>query len=455
MRQSKRSPLVAERITRLDETAASLLLAGVAALALSTTADALVITSDFESSITGNANAAQIEGAIDTAIGTIDGLYSPNNVSITVDFSYTPGAPGNLLSTSEEFYGYSYSAYTNALKADSAANPSNTNLATAVANLSKGNDSDGASRMAIAYAQALLLANYGLGAPAFVTNASINIASNQPFDFTRPVPSNQYDAIGGLEHELDEVLGGGGAGSTLNEILNNCTTNPTNFFCGRFGPTDLYRYSAPGTPSFTTSGTASAYLSIDGGLTNIVDFNQNSRGDYGDFAPPGTGPGQLIQNAFNNTGQDEAYTTSSPEFLMEEAIGWDPNPQVVVPEFGHARVARHLAARPCRGPPMAEAAFLDQGRGRAEAFAGLGRADWFAARRAEGHEARNLTASSHAGVDGRQPLGRVFCLIRRDDGSTISAIADGQASPVGAIATRNRAVRNSGNLQLAHGHWHD
>ena len=121
---------------------------------------------------------------------------------------------------------------------------------------------------------------------------------------------------------------------TLNAILNNCTTNPTNFFCGRFGPTDLYRYSAPGAPSFTTSGTATSYLSIDGGLTNVVDFNQNSGGDYGDFAPPGAGPGQLIQNAFNNTGQDEAYTTSSPEFLMEEAIGWDPAAQVVVPEPG-------------------------------------------------------------------------------------------------------------------------
>ncbi len=335
MGQSKR--LVAERSTRAEETVGWLLLAGVAVLTLSMPADALVITPDFESSITGNVNSAQIEGAIDTAIGTIDGLYSPNNVSITIDFFYTPGAPGNLLSTNEEFYGYSYSAYTNALKADSAANPSNTNLATAVGNLSKGNDSDGASRMAIAYAQALLLANYGLGAPTFVTNASINIASNQPFDFTRPVPSNQYDAIGGLEHELDEVLGGGGAGSTLNEILNNCTTNPTNFFCGKFGPTDLYRYFAPGTPSFTTSGTATSYLSIDGGLTNVVDFNQNSGGDYGDFAPPcgtGGGTGQLIQNAFNCTGPDEAYTTSSPEFQMEEAIGWDSTAQVAVPEPG-------------------------------------------------------------------------------------------------------------------------
>jgi len=331
MRDPSRSRSFRLPVGRTAWAAGSLLLAGVA---FAFPSKALDITPDFGSSITGNANAAQIEGAINSAIDTVEGLYRPNNVSVTVDFSYTPGAPGNLLTTHEEFYGYTYRAYTNALKAGSAANPLNPSLAIAVANLSKGNDSDGTSRMAIAYAQALLLANYGLATPAFVIDASININSDQPFDFTRPVPSNQYDAIGGLEHELDEVLGGGGPGSTLNEILNNCTTNPTNFFCGRFGPTDLYRYSAPGIPSFTTSGTATSYLSIDGGVTNVVDFNQNSRGDYGDFAPPGAGAGQLIQNAFNGTGEDEAYTISSPEFLMEEAIGWASTAQVAAPEPG-------------------------------------------------------------------------------------------------------------------------
>jgi hypothetical protein len=70
----------------------SLLLAAVASSVLSSPVKALAITPDFGSSITGNANASQIEGAIDTAIGTIDGLYSPNNVSITVNFSYLPGA---------------------------------------------------------------------------------------------------------------------------------------------------------------------------------------------------------------------------------------------------------------------------------------------------------------------------------------------------------------------------
>jgi hypothetical protein len=104
-------------------------------------------------------------------------------------------------------------------------------------------------------------------------------------------------------------------------------TNPS-FFCGTYGSLDLYRYSAPGTPSFTTSGSATSYLSINGGATQIIAFNQNSNGDYADFSPAcGTSPfgGQYIQNAFNCMGPDEAYNANSPEFTMLEAIGWDPS----------------------------------------------------------------------------------------------------------------------------------
>jgi hypothetical protein len=127
--------------------------------------------------------------------------------------------------------------------------------------------------------------------------------------------------VGGIEHELDEVIGGGGAGSSLNNFLNQ-----------GYGSTDLYRYLAANTPSYSTT-TAASYFSINGGVTSIVSFNQNvpgstcTGGDFGDFAPPGTGAGQLIQNACNSTGADAAYTAASPEYVMEQAIGWDPVPE--------------------------------------------------------------------------------------------------------------------------------
>lgn len=325
MRRNQQLCLSAGRATRTGPGLAALTLAGAALCALNSPADAsLSITPVFDGSITGSGNASAIEGAINSAIGTLQGLYSPNNVSLTVDFSYNSAGAGNLLSTSQFVYQYSYSDYVNALKADAAANPANATLAAGVANLAKGNDATGSSPMAVTYGQALLLSNYGLPSPVFAGNAAININSTQPFDFTRPVSGSQFDAIGGLEHELDEVLGGGGAGSTLNEIAGGCSPSGA-FPCNSYGSLDLYRYAAPGVPSFSTSSAATSYLSVDGGATSVVGFNQLSGGDFGDFAPPGAGPGQLIQNAFNGTGEDENYTTGSPEFVMEQAIGWDSN----------------------------------------------------------------------------------------------------------------------------------
>ena len=58
------------------------------AMAPAASAD-LIIVPTFDASVTGNANAANIEGAINSAIGTIDGLYG-NPVTLDVTFTYNP-----------------------------------------------------------------------------------------------------------------------------------------------------------------------------------------------------------------------------------------------------------------------------------------------------------------------------------------------------------------------------
>jgi len=270
---------------------------------------------------------------------------NPGNVHIHTGSGYErqPHIPRGQYRTCVHL---TYNQYTTALTADSTANPLNTPLSTAVANLGTGNDANGANNVVIDFGHALMLSQYGLQAPApGIPTINLNSAwprTSTPFSFTSSVTNTQYDAIGVLEHELDEVLGGGGAGSLLPEALDSSCTGPSpGPFCNTFGATDLYRYASPGTPSFTTSSSATAYLSFDGGATSIAGFNQGAAppagcpgGDYGDFAPNGTGAGQLIQNACNTTGSYEAYTTSSPEFAMEEAIGWDPAAPAPVPEPG-------------------------------------------------------------------------------------------------------------------------
>jgi PEP-CTERM motif len=345
MSAAKRAQLSATRINRRVWGPASLLVVGAVSLVWSSSAPALTITPTFSTGTDPT-----VDAAINAAISTIDGLYS-NPVTIPVTFTYTPavdmsGNPTYLGANLEPVYTYTYHQYTTALTADSTANPLNTPLSTAVANLGTGNDANGANNVVIDFGHALMLSQYGLQAPApGIPTINLNSAwqsTSTPFSFTSSVTNTQYDAIGVLEHELDEVLGGGGAGSLLPEALDSSCTGPSpGPFCNTFGATDLYRYSAPGTPSFTTSSNATAYLSFDGGATSIAGFNQGAAppagcpgGDYGDFAPNGTGAGQLIQNACNTTGSYEAYTTSSPEFAMEEAIGWDPAAPAPVPEPG-------------------------------------------------------------------------------------------------------------------------
>jgi hypothetical protein len=324
-------------------------LAGALALALAASpAQALVIQPTFDSSITSSPNAANIEGSINAAISAIDSLYV-NAITVPVDFTYNPGASGNLLSTNQFYAPVSYSTYVGLLTADAAAHPANTVLPTALANLSKGNDANRAEQLALSTALNAMLTN--TPAPTIGSGQApvININSNQTFGYTQPV-SGVFDLTGGLEHELDEVLGGGGAGSTLNSIGNSCLSAPTGFFCNKVGPLDLYRYSAPGIPVFdaTSENNPNSYMSVDGGATNIVYFNQNQNGDMADFAGnvadgatnqcgtvgAGNTGGQLIQNAFNCTGPDESYTSASPEFTMEESIGWDPTSSAAIPEPG-------------------------------------------------------------------------------------------------------------------------
>jgi hypothetical protein len=83
------------------------------------------------------------------------------------------------------------------------------------------------------------------------------------------------------------------------------------------------------TGSFTTSSTATSYFSIDGGSTNIVNFNQNpgtggqTGGDFGDWSSEGT-TGNYVQLAFTPSNAGAAgVSLSSPEGIALQAVGYD------------------------------------------------------------------------------------------------------------------------------------
>jgi hypothetical protein len=294
-------------------------------------AAALTIVPDFDSSITGAADASQVEGAIDAAIGTIDSLYS-NAGSVGIVFTQ---ASGNFLGESETAdYNMNYASYTAALTAVSQNQPANTILATALANLSSGNKPGTGGTMYLTSADgrvALGLAGFSAcfnGGGTFVNGCGqafdgvVTLTTSFALNYGTTPVAGEYSAVNAAEHEINEILGGGGQGSMLNTIA-DCQSSPTqactanNDYAHDLGVLDLYRYSAPGTPSFTTSGSASSYFSIDGGVTDIVGFNQNSAGDYADYSNPDD-----VQSAFSTPGGVAPYDSTTPEFPMMEAIGY-------------------------------------------------------------------------------------------------------------------------------------
>src|SRR4029450_7510991 len=87
-------------------------------------------------------------------------------------------------------------------------------------------------------------------------------------------------------------------------------------------PQDLFSWSSPGVRNLTTDG--SRYFSINSGNTNIVGFNQNSPGDFGDWlseACPQLHP--FVQNAFACRDQFSDISATSPEGINLDVIGYD------------------------------------------------------------------------------------------------------------------------------------
>jgi hypothetical protein len=274
----------------------------------------LTINATFDSSITNNANAAQIEAAVNRAIAIEEALFS-DRVTIPILFRYaTTGPGGSSLGLAESdfpVYPTAWNSWVSALRADT----KDSNDSVAVASLpsyplSNYIDVTSANGRAIGLdTPPSMDANGNVGNGPY--DGIVTLNSSQPFRFTRPAVDGYYDAQASIEHEIDEIMAiGSNAGSS-----------------GDLQPEDVFTRSAPGTRNHTKNGTR--YFSINGGNTNIVTLNQDPNGDFGDWQSgpcPQTTP--YVQNAFGCTGQSSDISASSPEGIMLDIIGYDsPTPQ--------------------------------------------------------------------------------------------------------------------------------
>jgi hypothetical protein len=259
---------------------------------------------------------AQIQAATNQIAG-----YFINNVTINILFA--GGAANAGAATYNGLNGNNYAAYTGLLSANSVANPQNTVLATAVANFPNGNGAAGTATAGykVAETTAELRANGQATATAQYKNDGTYLGTAGGGTIDAVVSVGTTAALSAVVHEINEVMGGGGGGSQLGP--NNCTFAGLTSPC--LGGTDLYRYTANKTPSFSAT-TSGQYYSYDGGATPLASFNTTGTGDAGDFT---TSP-CLIQSYqvcagpadFNGT----SYNVGSISYRMEESVGWDPVP---------------------------------------------------------------------------------------------------------------------------------
>jgi hypothetical protein len=84
----------------------------------------------------------------------------------------------------------------------------------------------------------------------------------------------------------------------------------------------LFSWSSPGVRNITSSGTR--YFSINGGVTDLVRFNQDSHLDFGDWlSDPCPQAHPYVQNASGCTGQSSDIAATSPEGIDLDVIGYN------------------------------------------------------------------------------------------------------------------------------------
>src|SRR5262249_43274196 len=134
-----------------------------------------------------------------------------------------------------------------------------------------------------------------------------------------PQPNNgsNFSLLAVTEHEIDEVLA---LGSDV---------GGTGFFADPAGQ-DLYRFAGNSTTrNYTTSGD-NAWFSIDGGKTDLIQFNQIAGADYGDWHTSGT---PHVQDAFGTPGANEnILTDGGVEITGLNVLGYNLASQQVAPE---------------------------------------------------------------------------------------------------------------------------
>lgn len=259
----------------------------------------------------GTAIDAPTQTVINNAIAFYESTFTTN---ITVHIYFYNMTTGLGQSTFFVF-GLPYQTYCTAL-AGSATSPDDT---TAIANTPCGanNPVTMSSNITLKIPTGLAL-QFGPPEPTFSNGPPCpNFTGSGCIGLNVTLANSHSILLSTVEHEMDEVLG---LGSGLSG-----TTTPTDPW-----PEDLFRWASAGKRGFAANagisgnptcpmGTPAAFFSIDGGQTDLDDFNNcNNGGDYGDWT---THTPSQVQDAFTNASASPSLTITSPEIRALDVIG--------------------------------------------------------------------------------------------------------------------------------------
>jgi hypothetical protein len=267
------------------------------------------------------ADQTQIQAAVNFFSSNITSTFD-----VTIAFG---GQAGGGASTSSFSDFVDYSAYYNALVANSSGNATDTAAIASLGGSNANNPVTGSTEIEL---KPTLAATLGIGSQIsgsfsncdnLTANACIQVGTNVLNATGDPMAS----LMGTVEHEIDEVLGTSsalpGGGGTL-------PADPS--------AADLFRYSAPGVRGFAfnsstdvpCTGSPTAYLSINGGVTNLNQYNNcNNGGDYGDWIYT---DGLQVQDAFGPDDVASSLNLNSPEVTLLDSVGYNFGTTSTTPE---------------------------------------------------------------------------------------------------------------------------
>jgi hypothetical protein len=274
-----------------------------------TSLPALTIVPIWDATITNDPNAAVIESTITSAIQFYQARFGdPMTISI-----YFEELGGGLGQSAWGYWTFPYSQYYYWLQQDA----KTTNDSYALAYLPNQSvnpvNFDGNINILTANLKALGQFFYGPGYPNGIEGYVGLNTSVMNLSRTNVNPS-KYDLLRVAEHEIDEVLG-------LDSDVDGMASSGDPF------PEDLFRYDSFGNRSYTTAGD-DAWFSLDG-INRLVQFNQSSSGDYGDWWSTSQPAISRVQDAsmFNSD-----MPNPTVELIALDVIGYDllppPRPSI-------------------------------------------------------------------------------------------------------------------------------